>query len=60
MLEWAANWFVWAALMFFVIGFHHVPPLDDLTPLTPGRRLVGFACLALLVLLIPPVLIQGG
>jgi membrane-associated protease RseP (regulator of RpoE activity) len=56
----SANWFVWAALLFFLIGFHHSPPLDDLTPLSPARRLVGVACLILLVLLIPPVPIEIG
>jgi membrane-associated protease RseP (regulator of RpoE activity) len=56
----SANWFVWAALLFFLIGFHHSPPLDDLTPLSPARRLVGVACLILLVLLIPPVPIEFG
>ncbi|OLB96695.1 MAG: hypothetical protein AUH30_11975 [Candidatus Rokubacteria bacterium 13_1_40CM_68_15] len=49
------NWFVWAALLFFLVGFHHTPPLDDVTPLTTGRRVLGWACLILLVLLIPPV-----
>ncbi len=49
------NWIVWAALLFFLIGFHHSPPLNDLTPLSPGRRVLGLACLGLLVLLIPPV-----
>ncbi len=51
----SANWFVWAALLFFLVGFHHTPPLDDVTPLSPGRYLVGLLCLLLLVLLIPPV-----
>ena len=54
----ATNWVVWAALLFFLVGFHHSPPLDDVTPLTPGRWLVGVLCLLLLVLLIPPVPIQ--
>jgi membrane-associated protease RseP (regulator of RpoE activity) len=54
----AANWVVWAALLFFLVGFHHSPPLDDVTPLTPGRWVVGVICLILLVLLIPPVPIQ--
>lgn len=58
LLTGAANWFVWAGLLFFFIGFHHTPPLDDVTPLSPGRRLVGLACLVLLVLLVPPVPIQ--
>lgn len=54
----AANWVVWAGLLFFFVGFHHSPPLDDITPLTPGRWVVGLICLLLLVLLIPPVPIQ--
>jgi membrane-associated protease RseP (regulator of RpoE activity) len=54
----SVNWIMWAALLFFLIGFHHSPPLNDLTPLSPGRRLLGLACLVLLVLLIPPVPIE--
>jgi membrane-associated protease RseP (regulator of RpoE activity) len=52
------NWVVWAGLLFFLIGFHHSPPLDDVTPLSHGRRVVGAICLILLVLLIPPVPVQ--
>src|SRR5262249_61147778 len=52
------NWFVWAGLISFLVGFHHTPPLDDLSPLSPGRRLVGLVCLVLLVLMLPPVLIH--
>src|SRR2546427_610350 len=42
-------------LLLFVVGFHPTPPLDDVTPLTTGRRVLGWVCLILLVLLIPPV-----
>jgi membrane-associated protease RseP (regulator of RpoE activity) len=49
------NWLVWAVLVRLLIGFGHQPPVDDITPLTPGRRIVGLACLGLLVLLVPPV-----
>jgi len=49
------NWFVWAALLFFLVGFDHSPPLDDLTPLSRGRRLLGVVCLILAALLIPPI-----
>ncbi len=56
----SANWFVWAVLLFFLVGFRHGPPLDDLTPLSPWRRAVGWLCMALLVLLIPPVPIEIG
>jgi hypothetical protein len=38
-----------------LVGFHHVPPLDDVTPLSPGRYALGVFCFVLLVLLIPPV-----
>jgi membrane-associated protease RseP (regulator of RpoE activity) len=48
------NWFVWAGLISLLVGFHHSPPLDDLSPISPGRRVVGIACLVLMVLLIPP------
>jgi membrane-associated protease RseP (regulator of RpoE activity) len=51
----AGNWFVWAFLLLFVMGFHHQPPLDDLSPLSPGRYAVGVFCLLLLIILIPPV-----
>ena len=51
----SGNWFIFAALLFFVVGFDHSPPLDDLTPLTPARRLLGIGCLALTVLLLPPI-----
>lgn len=52
------NWFVWAGLISFVVGFHHSPPLDDITPLTPGRRVLGVFCLLLIVLLTPPFIIR--
>jgi membrane-associated protease RseP (regulator of RpoE activity) len=49
------NWIVFAGLVALLIGFHHSPPLDDVTPLSPGRYAMGVGCLILLVLLIPPV-----
>jgi membrane-associated protease RseP (regulator of RpoE activity) len=49
------NWFVFAAVVALLVGFHHAPPLDDITPLSPGRYAIGLACLLLLILLIPPV-----
>jgi membrane-associated protease RseP (regulator of RpoE activity) len=54
----SANWVVFAGLVALLIGFHHAPPLDDVTPLSPRRYAVGVFCLVLLVLLIPPVPIQ--
>ena len=49
------NWLVFAVLVTLLVGFHHVPPLDDVTPLSPGRYALGVFCFVLLVLLIPPV-----
>ncbi len=49
------NWIVFAGLVFLLIGFHHAPPLNDLTPLSRERYAVGMFCLVLLILLIPPV-----
>jgi Zn-dependent protease len=54
-LTWSMNWVVWGFFVLFFVGFHHGPPLDDITPLTSGRRALGVACLILLVLLIPPI-----
>ena len=55
---WSVNWVVWGLFVLFFVGFHHGPPLDDLTPLSPGRRALGLACLLLLVLLVPPIPIE--
>ncbi|MCB1055899.1 MAG: site-2 protease family protein [Acidobacteria bacterium] len=44
----------WAVLVFFLAG-RGAPPLEDVTPLEPGRRLVGFATLGLLILLLLPL-----
>ena len=53
------NWLVLAALIRFVLGYGHGPLLDPTEPLTRGRRMVGIACLLLLVLMVPPVLIHA-
>jgi membrane-associated protease RseP (regulator of RpoE activity) len=52
------NWVVFGALIFFLMGFRHAPPLDDLTPLSRGRYALGIFCLLLLIALIPPVPIR--
>jgi membrane-associated protease RseP (regulator of RpoE activity) len=48
-------WLVFAGVVLLLVGLAHVPPLDDLTPLTPERYALGLVCLVLLVVLIPPV-----
>lgn len=49
-----SGWFIWAALILFV-GRHHAEPLDQITPLTPGRRAAAIGGLVLFVLLFMPV-----
>ena len=59
-VTWSLNWIVWALFVLMFVGFHHGPPLDDVTPLTPGRRVLGLVCLLLLILLVPPVPLDLG
>jgi len=54
----SANWIVFGALILVLMGFHHAPPLDDLSPLSPRRYVLGVFCLILLIALIPPVPIR--
>ncbi|MGH7315160.1 MAG: site-2 protease family protein [Candidatus Rokuibacteriota bacterium] len=54
----SANWIVFGALVLLLMGFHHAPPLDDLTPVSRRRYALGIFCLILLIALIPPVPIR--
>ncbi len=48
------GWLVWVALA-IGLGLRHPPPLDDLTPLDPPRRVLAVVALLLLVVLITPL-----
>jgi membrane-associated protease RseP (regulator of RpoE activity) len=48
------GWLVWVALA-VGLGLRHPPPLDDLTPLDPLRRILAIAALVLLLTLITPL-----
>jgi len=45
---------MWAIIVFFIAG-KNVPPLDDMTPLTPGRRWLGYATFVILGLILAPL-----
>ena len=52
--------FVWPGLMMWVIivffiASRSVPPLNDLTPLTPGRVWVGYATFVILAFILFPL-----
>jgi membrane-associated protease RseP (regulator of RpoE activity) len=53
MLLWE-GWLVWAMLI-FLLGVGHPPPLNDLTPLDWRRRLLGIFVLFIFVLVFVPV-----
>jgi membrane-associated protease RseP (regulator of RpoE activity) len=45
---------MWAVIVFFIAG-GSTPPLNDLTPLTPGRRRLGYATFIILGLIVAPL-----
>lgn len=49
------GWFVWLALIFFIIGPFHPPALDDVTTLDPRRRLIGYLVILIFILTFTPV-----
>ncbi|MGH3088153.1 MAG: site-2 protease family protein, partial [Rubrobacteraceae bacterium] len=46
---------LWAVLVFFVVGARGDLPLDDVTPLTPGRRWLGYTTFLILALILIPL-----
>jgi membrane-associated protease RseP (regulator of RpoE activity) len=51
------NWFVLAAMIRFFVGYRAGPILDGVTPPSRWRRVLGIACLLLVLLMLPPVFI---
>jgi len=49
------GWFVWLALIFFMIGPYHPPALDDVTRLDSRRRWVGYLMILIFILTFVPV-----
>ncbi len=51
------GWWLWTALI-WLFGQHHAAPLDDITPLTAGQRLLAIATLIVFLLTIIPIPLQ--
>jgi membrane-associated protease RseP (regulator of RpoE activity) len=49
------GWWLWAVLIFFLVGRVYAEPLDQITPLSKNRRVVGVICLILFILTFTPV-----
>lgn len=47
------NWLLWFFLL-LMFGRIYAVPLDDITPLSPTRRLIGFAALVIFILIFTP------
>jgi membrane-associated protease RseP (regulator of RpoE activity) len=45
---------MWAIIVFFIAG-RGMPPLNDVTTISPGRRLIGYLTFLILVLILAPV-----
>jgi membrane-associated protease RseP (regulator of RpoE activity) len=45
---------MWAIIVFFIAG-RGTPPLNDVTPITPGRRWLGYATFAILASILVPI-----
>ncbi len=50
-----SGWFTWLVLINFLGGPFHPPALDDVTELDPRRRWLGYAVIAIFVLIFIPV-----
>lgn len=46
--------FIWVLIVFFLAG-RGTPPLNDMTPITGGRRWVGYATFLILLLIVAPL-----
>ena len=48
------GWFLWAFLV-MLLGPYHAPPLNDVTPLNWGRRIIALLAMVILILCVVPV-----
>lgn len=48
------SWLVWAAILYFIIKLRH-PSVPDLSPISRGRAMLGWATFAIFLVIFPPV-----
>lgn len=48
------GWLIWAAILFFIVKLDH-PEIYDPTPLSSGRKLLGWMTFILFILILPPI-----
>ena len=54
LLFWA-GWLIWAALIIALVGLRHPPPVDDITPISKKRKLLGILAFFILIITFVPV-----
>jgi len=56
------GWLFWALMIFLLVGVGHPPPLNELVPLDPFRKALGYAMIVVFILLFVPVplVVVGG
>jgi membrane-associated protease RseP (regulator of RpoE activity) len=54
------GWFIWAALIFFVVGRAHAEPLDQITEVDGARKFLAVLALVLFFLVITPIPLTGS
>lgn len=54
------GWYVWAALLLFLVKIKHPPVLDPAMPLDPRRRWIGWLCVVLFIACFAPVPFEIG
>jgi membrane-associated protease RseP (regulator of RpoE activity) len=52
---WWSGWYLWAMLVLFIIRIKHPPVLDSDQRLGPGRQIIGWLSVAILVLCFTPI-----
>jgi membrane-associated protease RseP (regulator of RpoE activity) len=52
---WWSGWYLWAILVLFIIRIKHPPVLDPDQRLGPGRQIVGWLSVAILILCFAPI-----
>jgi membrane-associated protease RseP (regulator of RpoE activity) len=51
----APNLLFWALIVFFIAGTRDAPAANDLSPVSPGRKLIGYLTFLLLLLIVIPL-----
>lgn len=49
------GWWLWAGLIFLLVGRFYAEPLDQITPISKSRRVIGVVCIIIFLITFTPV-----